>query len=392
MPKYMCGECDTPIKKAAGQWVHTATESAYCKTSAARSNEASRSQASLGRAAGKSSPVKSKVASQASHVPASRGTKNVQSGSIPIAKARTTPARSARTSAAAPPILLPQAEDDPVVQQPKSQRKGPISEAKATRCSAPSAASSSTPASRHEPQADEGTAPGWALLRYRAETFADFQKVRIAIENRGRAFQGSVDHTATTAIMASVEAQLQKELVACYKAEVPKAIRDWQKGARGIGEHMLARLLGHLGDPAVASPWEWVEKAPKGHTCTERCKKREGKQWHLVAGEPFSRSLRQLWAYCGHGEAMKRRKGMTQDEALAMGNPKLKMLVHLMAESCVKSGGPYREVYDVAKAYYLAERPEWSTPKAPSGHAHNAALRKVGKEILRDLWVAASTK
>ena len=61
------------------------------------------------------------------------------------------------------------------------------------------------------------------------------------------------------------------------------------------------------------------------------------------------------------------------------------MIVHLMAEACLKAKArsPYGPVYDEARATYEA-REEW-TPL----HRHNAALRKVGKEILRDLWLVA---
>src|SRR5690606_6954143 len=52
--------------------------------------------------------------------------------------------------------------------------------------------------------------------------------------------------------------------------------------------------------------------------------------------EPYERSLRQLWTYCGHGAPVKRRKGMSQDEALGLGSPRCKMLVHLLAEATIK--------------------------------------------------------
>lgn len=104
---------------------------------------------------------------------------------------------------------------------------------------------------------------------------------------------------------------------------------------------------------------------------------------------------------------------MSAEDAAALGNPRAKVLVHLLAESCVKFKGsdladaalngngrasvepspvvhaparatsPYRPVYDEARARY-ASKEEW-TP----GHQHAAALRLVGKEILRDLWLVA---
>jgi hypothetical protein len=192
----------------------------------------------------------------------------------------------------------------------------------------------------------------------------------------------------------------------------------------------VARLLGAIGDPIHAEPWIWMDESPEGHECSFRC----GKDRHLVALEPFDRTPRQLLAYCGHGDpAAKRRKGMDQADTLALGNPVAKMLLHLLAESCVKqigsagtttesdvvtgaglcaTGGgtddpviltddaaanaatavtraprrrsPYRDAYDQAKAKYEA-REEWT-----QAHKHNAALRFTAKQIGIDLWRVAS--
>ena len=44
---------------------------------------------------------------------------------------------------------------------------------------------------------------------------------------------------------------------------------------------------------------------------------------------------------------------------------------------------PYRVVYDMAAIKY-EDREGWT-----KGHKRNAALRKVGKEILKDIWLVA---
>ena len=64
-------------------------------------------------------------------------------------------------------------------------------------------------------------------------------------------------------------------------------------------------------------------------------------------------------------------------------SPQGKTLCRQLAEAIVKvgKGGPYREAYDVKKAYYNANR-EW-TPK----HSHDAAMRYAVKCLLRDLWL-----
>ena len=94
---------------------------------------------------------------------------------------------------------------------------------------------------------------------------------------------------------------------------------------------------------------------------------------------------------------------MTAEQLAAQGSPMLKMLVHLNAESCMKTmSSPYRLVYervrqDVTDKVHTVEcvrcgpsgKP--AQPGAPwsPGHQHAHALRIVGKEILRDLWTVA---
>jgi hypothetical protein len=103
----------------------------------------------------------------------------------------------------------------------------------------------------------------------------------------------------------------------------------------------------------------------------------------LVEVGQMRRSVSQLWSYCGHGDAKRQRaRGMSSEDAAAMGNPRAKMLVRLIAESCMKCRtSPYRHIYDEARMDY--ESRDW-TPL----HRHNAALRKVGKAMLKDLWLA----
>lgn len=233
-------------------------------------------------------------------------------------------------------------------------------------------------------------APAWHELRVFAELYADVQQTRIACANRAE--RGGLDPMVLAAQLQGLkdsEHQLGLALVRCYRRVVPAPIRAWQQATPGIGEHLLARLLGAIGDPRWATPYHWEG---------------EGSERVLVADPPFERNVAKLWAYCGHGDpTRKRRRGMTAEDGAALGNPRAKMLVHLLAEASMKCVGsaavitadsasdpqptrarsPYRDTYEQSKARYL-ERGDW-TP----GHQHAAALRLVGKEILRDLWLAA---
>lgn len=279
----------------------------------------------------------------------------------------------------------------------------------------------------------------WQVLRVLAESYWDAQKARIAVDNRVKVskigfglLDGLVDPLKAT------EDELGKILVAHYRplvrVELP-AVDAWQKQMYMVGEHQLARLLGHLGHPRIAHPHKWMPEAPDGHVCNPRaCKPGER---HLVAFEPFERSLRQLWAYAGHGDASPIPKGATQDELLARGSTPVKTMTHLVAERTLfveslrlvedsppasstdaddatagSVDGPppvsrttadlvpvgdvhdpfhggdryyFRRLYD-SRRLETADRVDANGKPWTPKHGKADALRIVGKEILRDLW------
>lgn len=242
----------------------------------------------------------------------------------------------------------------------------------------------------------------YTALRLIAEMFDDSQKFRLATANKIRA--GGVDAGLTAATLdhyVAGEHTMKLELKREFKRTVPASIKAWQTEQKGVGLHLLGRLLGRIGDPYMATPMRW-DGSGKG----ERV---------LVTGQPYGRTISQLWSYCGHGDPTRRRRaGMSADDAMAMGSPQAKMIVHLLAEACMKSGvrsdenderygiSKYGEVYLEARRQYATKahssvcvrcgpsgRP--AQPESPwsAGHQHGAALRKVGKELLKDLWLAA---
>lgn len=268
------------------------------------------------------------------------------------------------------------------------------------------------------PNADPPDPRKFDELRVLAESFEDAQKARIAIENRLRS--GMVPEEVSAMLLSSAKATehaVGLEMRRAFRRAAPE-VYAWVKETIGLGDQLMARLLGAIGHPVWAYPMTWVEGyRPDGHECGPTCKK-EGEK-HLIALEPFRRNVGKLWAYCGHGDPTKRRrKGMTQDEAFGLGNPRAKTLIHLLAESCMKQKGspagsvsttkaialepeaddavkqatpalstrrrsPYRDTYDQAREKY-ADREDWS-----DGHRHNAALRFTAKAILKDLWLVA---
>jgi hypothetical protein len=165
-----------------------------------------------------------------------------------------------------------------------------------------------------------------------------------------------------------------KAVRSVYRSTVPENIKEWQESVPGIGDLLIAELIGIIGDPRVAEPRFYVQ---------------QGDKTVLATGEPYIRNVRQLYGYVGHGDPeRRRRRGMTAEDAKAAGDPIAKRTVHLLAEACVKVGkGPYNELYYNRKDKYTEAHPEWS-----KGHCHNAALRVVGKAIVRDLWRLASNQ
>jgi hypothetical protein len=230
---------------------------------------------------------------------------------------------------------------------------------------------------------------GWLELRIWAEMFEDAMQQRIAANNRAE--RGGVDPTiyaAYTDALQKAENVCALEMRRCYRRVVPESIRTWQKNTHGLGEHAIARLLGHLGHPRIATPHHW-EGTGSART--------------LIADEPFERTISQLWQYCGHGRPERKRKGMTAAELAAQGSPALKMIVHIIAECTMKQkASPYRVVYDDIKTKCAdkthsvecvrcgpsGKPAQPGTPWKP-GHIHAHALRITGKEILRDLWLVA---
>jgi len=232
---------------------------------------------------------------------------------------------------------------------------------------------------------------GFRELRLFAELFWDRQKGRCDDENRFRHAPVSKDLTQVLLDAARhSEGLAEKAMVQCFRRVAPE-IAAWAEDMRGVGPHTLARLLGLIGHPAIAEPYHWqVGEAPQGHVCNGHCGwAKDGKKKHLVADPPYLRSVAQLRSYCGVGDPVRRRrKQMDQADALRCGSVRGRTLVYLLAvaqeKSPLKKPGAYRLLYEEAKADFAERHPE-----ASKKHCQNHALRIVGKEILKDVWIVA---
>lgn len=222
----------------------------------------------------------------------------------------------------------------------------------------------------------------YALLTIYADLVDDLERSRIATENRIRALRdvkglaGSPEEERLDSIamgLAEAERQATKELRKAVKAH---PLGEWIGNQVGVGEKQAGRLLGVLGDPSM--------------------------RFDPESGELTSRTVSQLWSYCGYGDArlQVRRRGEKGNW-----NSTLKMRAFLIAESCVKQvgkGSPYRAAYDEARIKYAdavygedckrcgpSGKPALAGSPLSDGHKHARALRALAKLFLKDLWSEA---
>lgn len=103
----------------------------------------------------------------------------------------------------------------------------------------------------------------------------------------------------------------------------------------------------------------------------------------LIAQVDISRSptVSAFWRYAGYAVINGEREKKTKGEKLRY-NARLKKICYLIGMSFIKSRSPYADVYYSSKAYYEANRPDWTKL-----HIHNAAIRRMIKHFLTHLWL-----
>jgi len=244
-------------------------------------------------------------------------------------------------------------------------------------------------------------------LRMWTEIFDDMQAQRISLFNKlGLKADGTPTKDRPNSIdldpkiyEALVEGatfmeskQAAKIMLGYYREVAPEGVLKWQKDAKGIGEHTVAKLLGYIGHPRIAFPFVWETDA-KGKKLAEP-----------TMQEPFERTVAQLWSYCGVGDPSRKRfKGMTQEDALRLGNPRAKKTLWLMAQGIIKANDSiYRDVYNDSREKYAdrkhmtdcvrcgpSGKPALVGSDMRDGHKHAIATRAIMKEVLRDLHAAS---
>lgn len=87
-----------------------------------------------------------------------------------------------------------------------------------------------------------------------------------------------------------------------------------------------------------------------------------------------------LWRYSGYGVTDGARDKPTPGQKLCY-NSRLKTTLYLVAGSFLKANSPYRRVYDDSRAFYEANRPDWT-----KAHQHQASMRRMIKLFLSHLY------
>lgn len=186
------------------------------------------------------------------------------------------------------------------------------------------------------------------------------------------------------------------------------ALHPWVKAQRGLGDKQVARLLAAIGDPywntlhdrprTVSELWAYCglhvlptggPRADDTHATTAAGR--------VQAGGGDSSQQRPATQNGGAGVAPSRRRGQKSNWSETA-----RKRAWLIANSVVKCGGPYREIYDVTKDKYADAvhtspcarcgpkgKPAQPGSSLSKAHIHARGLRAISKAVLKDLWIEA---
>lgn len=224
-------------------------------------------------------------------------------------------------------------------------------------------------------------------------------------EERGFGLDESHPDVARLAAMVDTLEKLTKDATKNLEKVVRRhPLHPWIKAQKGLGDKQVARLLAVIGDP----------------------------YWNTLHNRP--RTVSELWAYCGlhvlpAGQTGNESHGAPASGASSSGGDTGQTLTGhqgatagvaprrqrgrksnwsedarkrawLISQSVVKSGGPYREIYDTTKEKYAdavhtspcvrcgpAGKPAQPGSPLSKAHIHARGLRAISKAVLKNLWI-----
>ena len=218
-------------------------------------------------------------------------------------------------------------------------------------------------------------------LALAADVVDDLEQVRKAEVERLRALTDaserghglSIEHPDVARLAALIEllGNVEHQAVLNLERVMRKhPLGPFIKRSKGLGDKQTARLLAAIGDP----------------------------YWNDLHNRP--RTVRELYKFCGmhvvNGAAPSKVRGERVNWS-----PKARMRLWNIASKCVVvgHGGPYRDIYEQARLQYAdaihtteckqcGPKGDPAQPGSPLSASHQLARakRRVGKEVLKDLW------
>jgi hypothetical protein len=242
-------------------------------------------------------------------------------------------------------------------------------------------------------------------MDYLARAYWDLQKTRIMIGNRRAGLERATGALGAILLdeagLAPLEQHLNREEARLNRqlehlaAQHP--LGPWVKSTRGVGLASFARLMGITGsldrflNPAKL--WKFLGLAVTDGRAPTR---RKGEPWTHTDCQGGHLQL------CKPGCTTDHHKNCRPGEKGTAYSPQGRTLCFQIADSFVKTGGPYREHYDRKKAEYGARElvgpsdcplgkhhrdAEGRTVKCSKAHVHMAAMRYAVKMLIKDLWI-----
>ncbi|HDH44770.1 MAG TPA: hypothetical protein ENG66_05200, partial [Thermococcus sp.] len=204
-------------------------------------------------------------------------------------------------------------------------------------------------------------------LRFLVSTYYDYQKLRIALENRMRSLPEDLAEKSFFNVLMNEALNFEKRVEEEIKREVKKEelYEKYLKHIKGVGPVMSACLIAWLAKPRTVVMWE------------------KGKRKKVVTLEPVMKVANkpsQLFKYSGVAPGCRRVAGKRIEY-----NPKIKTLMYKLFLQLLKARGAYYQLYLQEKKRYEKRCPE---PEKGSKKlkVHLTVKNIVMRRFLLNLW------
>lgn len=209
-------------------------------------------------------------------------------------------------------------------------------------------------------------------LRQLTRQYVEMQKNRIKFSNQSMLRSKMlevVDKEGKWNEYFDVQVKQNKEFEEELKKKIDKLIKqhpwgEYLMNIKGIGPVIAGSLIGELNGFVYGT----IEKDSKNVVSKV-----------LGKGRHFEGTCN-LWAYAGYGVNNGVAQKRTAGEKSSW-NKYLKLTLFKFAESFIKGGGPYREIYDNRKLYEQEMHPELTKM-----HIHRRSMRYSIKKFLSNLY------